>query len=304
MRQLSITEFTRPYKWNHLIEKYRKERRYFYLQREKVKWSRNFSAPLMPSKLLLYCDIVGEHLLNRNNQSYLGHPDFLALRRIEDGNELVRYDGKVYLMEAGDFMLFLPFLDFEYATGPAGQCLVRSITMKGRILESLLEQANLRNFSFFRPTDSNFFTKAFSDLKKMFQMRENYDPARNAGIAFQLIQHLFDLASRQEEPAELAEIRHYIDSNPDRDLSLAALSRKFNRSSTYLNSLFRKHLQTSVHSYTEASRMRSAMEMLQWMNVSVKETAAALGFSSQFNFSTRFRRYWGCPPSAMQPRKG
>ena len=303
MREIPNTELPLPDKWGRMLEVCRKEHRYFYLQQENHAWTQNISAPPMSSKLLLYCDIAGEHELREKHHSYLGCPDFMSLRCIVAGNELVRYNGKLYLTEPGDFMLFHPGRDFEYATGPAKFCHVRSITMKGRLSENILEQADLRNLVFFHPADPAFFTTAFEELREMFLAPEKTDPVNNAGIAFRLIQTLAQLAGQQGEPAELTEIRRYIDLHPEADLSLRALSGKFNRSSTYLNSIFRRYLHVSVHEYVENSRMRTAMEMLQRMNSSVKETAAALGFSSQFNFSTRFRRYWGYPPKKVLSRR-
>ena len=55
-------------------------------------------------------------------------------------------------------------------------------------------------------------------------------------------------------------------------------------------------MQKSFHEYLMNLRMEKAKELLSKGNVSVKETASLTGFSSQENFSTAFRIYYGLPP--------
>ena len=94
------------------------------------------------------------------------------------------------------------------------------------------------------------------------------------------------------------EIPQYIEENLyDPDLSLTALSVRFNLTESYLSVLIKQLLNENFSSYLENRRMHRAAEMLETENISVSETAAAVGYLNANSFSRAFKRAMGVSPT-------
>jgi AraC-like DNA-binding protein len=253
-------------------------------------------APPICFNFMLYCNIVNQFRLLHKHRGWMIQPDFLSLRFIVEGSEFVRYDGKTFLTEPGDLMIFHPFHDYEYAPGPEGFCFQRSITMKGTLLQTILEYSNLSSQFCINLETPSFFLDAHTSLMKILQSKNLSDYTQNAAICFQVLQHLSDICKASRIPDKLSEIQHFIEQHLGDDLRLNKLSSKFNSCPSTINQLFRAHLNVSVHRYIINRRMDKALNMHRSHNYSIKETAALLGFSSQFNFSTEFKKKYGKSP--------
>lgn len=273
---------------------------YYYTREHYTDFECLFASPLC-SDSMLYAHSLVKHRLLPGHRAWLGRPDFLSLRLVLNGSEYVRYDGKCYCMEPGDLMIFLPFHDYEFMTGPDGFSEKRSIVMKGSLLHEILAQSNLsRKISIPLKAPADFL-EAYEALRRTFVSRDEPVPSLNAGICFQLLQRLSDECKESAVPPILDAIRHFIEMNLNGDLSLFRLSKEFGLCPATLNQLFRRHQNRPVHRYIISRRMERAFEFLQSRNCSVKETAERVGFSSQFNFSKEFKKYYGSSPRNLFP---
>lgn len=80
-------------------------------------------------------------------------------------------------------------------------------------------------------------------------------------------------------------------------ITLAALSRRFNCSESYLSHLFKRYSGMSINRYINDLRLKKARTLLETTNLSVQDIALTVGFCDANYFSDVFRRSCGAPPT-------
>jgi AraC family transcriptional regulator len=86
-----------------------------------------------------------------------------------------------------------------------------------------------------------------------------------------------------------------IDQRLDEDLRVAELAREANIDTRTFTRLFKRQTGYTPFQYLTAQRMKRAQALLQ-ANVSVTETATAVGYANPAKFAAAFRRWVGCTP--------
>ncbi|MEQ1504554.1 MAG: AraC family transcriptional regulator [Myxococcota bacterium] len=89
---------------------------------------------------------------------------------------------------------------------------------------------------------------------------------------------------------------------PTDDHTLGELADAVELSPYHAARLFRAHTGRSLHEYRTHLRLRSSLRALADPTVDLTELALGLGFASHSHFTTRFRRVFGAPPSAVRGR--
>lgn len=95
----------------------------------------------------------------------------------------------------------------------------------------------------------------------------------------------------------LARMLRYLDEKLLTHPTRQQLAKEFNLSPQQVNLLFRRGLGTTPGAYVQRRLIRAARELLHSEQLSVKETAARLGFCNPFYFSRVFKKITGCAPS-------
>ncbi|OQA83706.1 MAG: HTH-type transcriptional activator Btr [Lentisphaerae bacterium ADurb.Bin242] len=268
--------------------------------------TRNFKEIMLVTSSSFHADLplrclsVREYILLPGHHIRLLRPNYLALRLVLDGSEYIRYGNSVCLMEPGDMMIFYPMHDWEYMTGPDRFSHKISLCFSGPLLLPALEHSSLAERFHLQIQDPAPFLKIFRELASVIQSEETYAPAENAALSLKLLQMLSSHCGSFDLPSLLRALRQYIERHIGEELTLEKLAAEFKCSPSSIGRLFRKNLNSSVHKYIVRRRMEEALEMLCFRNLSVKETAARLGFRSQFNFSTEFKKYHGAPPKEFR----
>ena len=99
---------------------------------------------------------------------------------------------------------------------------------------------------------------------------------------------------------EFEALTEYIHKNLDKDLSLAALSKRACLSAGYLARRFKTVMGVSHLKYVLMVRMERAKELLSSGKKSIGEVMKEVGFSDHAHFSKSFKHYNGYPPSVYQ----
>ena len=86
----------------------------------------------------------------------------------------------------------------------------------------------------------------------------------------------------------------------DRPIGITAAARVAGVSRPQLARLFRRHLGTSPRAYLEDRRLERGLALIRATALPMQEIALQCGFTDAFYFSTRFRRRFGRPPSALR----
>lgn len=87
----------------------------------------------------------------------------------------------------------------------------------------------------------------------------------------------------------LSEIREWIRINLREPLTVQMVADKFQYSSDYLSSLFRKHMGTSISRYIRDQRIQYAKELLLRTNLHVQEISSMCGYSDEKYFMRQFK---------------
>lgn len=106
-----------------------------------------------------------------------------------------------------------------------------------------------------------------------------------------------DGAARLVDAARMLLMERCAENQP-----MDAVAEELNVSYSYLRRSFRAATGSSMKEFQLSVRIQRAKDMLDNSDLSVKEIAGRLGFSSAFHFSNQFRRTAGCPPSAWRAR--
>ncbi len=104
----------------------------------------------------------------------------------------------------------------------------------------------------------------------------------------------------EKPPRILQSVVAHIQKNYSEDLSLLALSRKFNISPGYLGLAFSNSLGLSASAYVTRVRMKRACALLENSELSTKEIAYACGFKSIEYFHYAFKKYMQITPAAYR----
>ncbi len=91
-----------------------------------------------------------------------------------------------------------------------------------------------------------------------------------------------------------------IDANPAERATVAQLAGLAGLSERYFTTLFRRYAGMSPKAYQLRSRLRYAYGLLAEQGLSVKECAAALGYTEPSVFSRQFSERYHKPPSAVR----
>ena len=106
------------------------------------------------------------------------------------------------------------------------------------------------------------------------------------------------------DPPWLGEILMHIERNMRRPVTASEIFKRAGRSGTYVESVFRKKLHTSVQAYVTSVKMREAKRLLADRSLRISEIAYLCGFSSPQYFCRAFTAAFGCNPKSFQNCSG
>ena len=133
--------------------------------------------------------------------------------------------------------------------------------------------------------------------------RENREEEIPAGIGatVQLL-HYFSLLNRSNtgggtpRDAMFEKAGKLIENTLDRKVDLGFLAENLGISRSTLGRIFRKNMKISPQKYCRMRKVETARYLLTHTDLSIKEIAFRLGYSSQFHFSNDFYTFCGCSP--------
>lgn len=105
--------------------------------------------------------------------------------------------------------------------------------------------------------------------------------------------------TRPEHSPHVRKCVCYINENLGKKLSVSALADLCGISPDYLSQVFKDEMGESLSLFIKRKKLESAKNMLA-RNMSGREVASALGFSSQSHFITAFRKLYSMTPSQYQ----
>ena len=97
---------------------------------------------------------------------------------------------------------------------------------------------------------------------------------------------------------DITVIKDFVHQNYAKDVSIAYVSEYFNLSPTYFSKLFHEKTGQKYIDFVTEVRIENAKKLIRSnANISVKQTAEAVGYTSVRHFSKIFQKYTGVLPS-------
>ena len=227
---------------------------------------------------------------------YLKKPDFLTVRMVSEGDLYVSpNNARLLLFEPGDICLLPPFCSYAQSVGPAGYCVNHYLAIGGQSLDAILQLFRLQNLHFCRPPEPERFMALHRRAMAMPRRLDLAGVAANAGFCTELLELLSAWRPADLPPERFTALLHFMDEHCGEELPVRRLAAKAGSNTSWVYQNFRRYLDTSPHQYLKQRRMELARGMLE-AGRSVKETSLACGYSTPFNFSAEFKRYFGVAP--------
>lgn len=123
-------------------------------------------------------------------------------------------------------------------------------------------------------------------LYEIFQAKDSGQPDRGQGYEL-FMQMKEELEQRYSEPLPIHELAMHYGISP-----------------SYVRSLFQRYLHKSPKAYLSLIRYEHAKKLLLYTRLTLREIAAACGYSDEFHFSKAFKQLSGHPPSQLRLREG
>jgi two-component system response regulator YesN len=120
-----------------------------------------------------------------------------------------------------------------------------------------------------------------------------------------LLEHILYVILEHGEQEEICilsglvlEIEQYILNNyTSSDLSNETIAKKYNYNSFYLNLIFKKTLNITMHQYVLSLRIKLAKRLIRETEKTMTDIAMEVGFNSSSYFAQVFRKTQGCSPA-------
>lgn len=127
--------------------------------------------------------------------------------------------------------------------------------------------------------------KNFDELSKLYQL---------AAVMFA---KLVSSAKEKKHSQQVERIINYISRNIYAKISLAELSEYTGLSLNYMCGIFSNEIKISIHNYIQREKVAVSCNMLKYSDRSISEIALYMGFQTQSNFSSVFKKWMNTSPS-------
>lgn len=207
-------------------------------------------------------------------------------------------DGNRYQLTPGALFITFPQQTFELVEYKNFTYLY--ITFDGPEAEKLMIQFGIKK-------DRNVFLN-FSHITDFWMTSIRRSNPNNLLILTEsVLLHTLSYVPQTDQENEIIyspkfdELIRYINSNySDKDLSIGKLADIFGFNKKYLSSLFIRNMSIKYTDYLNRVRIERAIKILEQEALTVKELAAACGFSDPLYFSKVFKQVTGKAPTKYE----
>lgn len=240
-------------------------------------------------------DVLSQYTVVRET----GRSDYHIIL-INSGECEARYNGEIYRLTPGDFIIYYPHEAQQYTFRSEASYLWCHFT--GTILQELLTSCNISGGICHAQPD-NVITETFSNLIQRFYQAQNKDSA-NADL-MKLIYCIGDIVrnfGQKDKTDLLLPVLTYITFNYTKRITLDELAKKSGYSKTRFIQIFSETTGKSPMKYLNDVRLKVSCRMLLSTNHTISEIAYNCGFSDPLYYSRLFRKKYKVSPSEYKKR--
>ncbi|MCF0128023.1 MAG: helix-turn-helix domain-containing protein [Pseudobutyrivibrio sp.] len=92
-------------------------------------------------------------------------------------------------------------------------------------------------------------------------------------------------------------IRNYVDLHIEEELTLAVISKHFEKNASYVSSLFKSEVGCNLTDYIQLEKIHAAIKLLNTTDLSIAQVAATVGYTDFGYFTKIFKKHIGHTPS-------
>ncbi len=257
-----------------------------------------------------FVSIYRQHIEDRQINGQGESHDFWEFLFLESGRLRILVDGELYILSAGDLILYPPHAFHTVAMSSNTTACNVSFYTESPLLFELASRVSVLSES------------AQEDLKKIISLgksvlvhplelathdsryRNNVPPADAQRLANRLEMFLLDLCNTETRSNTknfrdelFATFTDYLKSNMDQSLSLEDMSEGCSASVSQLQKLCRKYCGCGPNTYFISLKIGAAKQMMKDSTLNITQIAESLGFSSVHYFSKLFKSKTGMTPS-------
>ena len=224
-----------------------------------------------------------------------------ALEFVTQGTFRFEQDGESCLAEAGDIFLarFRTCHCMECVSETAEKKMVK---LDGPLLPLLLRGLHLENANILHPRNPARLDRIYNRIfRALTQKKSAFELSL---LAVELLFALAEETAKNVSPPQAAQMSEYLEQHLADRFSLERMARNFSMSKSTLLRHFLHYFQTTPCAYLTRIRLEAAQYLLlHETELSIKEIALQVGYSSPFYFSTEFNNFAGQSPKAYRKNK-
>ena len=226
----------------------------------------------------------------------------LQIIYVSEGRLRYRCDNRSFLIGGSRILIIPPGKAFHFETVAAGRgpgYRKTVLFINGVNLPGILETLALEKCAAVELPESTAIERCFKTIYDLLGTPDEAHFPALAAACFELLHYLSGFVDKPNNASPLLFnlIKNQMQSNfAGEGAEVAALAQKFNVSDRTIRRMFRANLGITPARYRRQCRHHAACELLAMTELSIKEIADRLGYSSQFHFSREFRRETGLPP--------
>ena len=247
---------------------------------------------------------IHKPLINSNKPCYIIH-------YVVHGEGTLTYQNKTYKINKNNLFILPPHSNASYRQSKNNPWLYIWLEISGANLKSLLEKIHFSSTNFIYKDDDNLtlkniFQNMINDDNNSLERCENLVILEYIFKIFSFLiknyNHETDEYNTKQEKIVNKICEYLYTKFDDPYLSIDDVAKQFYFTQSYLCRLFKKQTGITPIQYIDELRMKKAIELLNHKDFTIEQIAETLGYTNQFYFAKRFKKYYGMPPSKYKQK--
>ncbi len=234
-----------------------------------------------------------------NYQIYRQDSDIYCIEYVISGKGIVSVDNNTCYPEAGDIYILPLGHKHNYRSDPSDPFKKIWMNVRGELCEMLFRTYDLERILIVHDL------KILHLFEKFLSICENHNADTlktfsECSIVFHeivLAIYLHHKALNEPLPTIATQLKHYIDKNIFKDISVSELANFAHLSVSQVGRVFKQTYKISPYQYILNEKIERAKSLLVNTNLSIKEISQILGYKDEHYFSNAFKSKSGVAPS-------
>lgn len=246
----------------------------------------------------------GTEVCNRNHFFGPAVRDHFLIHFILSGKGIFQVGDKTYHLREGQGFLICPDIVTYYQADAEDPWHYSWVGFHGLKAEQYLKNAKLTAYNpIFTYSKDSFIKDCFDQMletKALVKGRE----IRLLGLLYLFLSQLIEVApgdaaletSTNRKEQYVKQVCAYIEMNYSRKISVQEIAHHVGLDRSYLGTLFKEHLNTSIQEYLIHFRINRACELMKNDVLSIGDISRSVGYEDPLLFSKIFKKVKGSPP--------